>query len=195
MRTPEWVGHALPPWNLKLRIAGVALLVAVAYGCYSLSHAVRSFFWSLVERRDAIAGSLLPVNASLLGFSITSFSVLLSVRSEKKLQVLSRNYPEARNQLWTSLISASWATSLGAVTALVVVVFKSAAFADRVQSLLAAILFTMEAFVAVTFVGVLAVIQSLVWMLLPADEPAPRQRSVVEPPQSDFTIGVETDDD
>lgn len=173
----ELIGEILSPWPLKRKISALAI-VGVAYLLtYSFAGAVRQFSWSLVERRDAIAASLLPVNASLLGFSITSFSVLLSVRKDEKLVQLSDNFPRASRQLWTALISASWATSAGALTALAVVLLKNPALPQRIQSALTAWLFLTEGYVALTFFGVIAVIQSIVTMLIPREDKAPTDTS------------------
>src|SRR5437868_9777400 len=117
MKILEALGPVLPPWRTKLKAIAVAVISLVVLVWIVESDAARRFWQTLVERRDGIAGPLLSVNASLLGFSITSFAVLLSVRKDEKFAKL-QEFERASGQMWDSLISASWATGVGALTAL-----------------------------------------------------------------------------
>jgi hypothetical protein len=194
MSTLDKIGKALPPWPTTGKVAAVslgALAVALSILC---SPAASRFWASLVDRRDGIAGSLLSVNASLLGFSITSFAVLLSVRKEDKFAQLEK-IEGASRQLWTALISASWATGLGALTALLVLVIKSPVLEPWFQNALAATLFVVTSYVALTFVGVIAVIHTLVIILRPE---VVKEKAVITKPEAEnagFELGGPADDE
>jgi hypothetical protein len=166
MKFLETIGYALPPWRARVKAAVVAASSLGALVWIVKSHQAHQFWQTLVDRRDVIAGPLLSVNASLLGFSITTFSVLLSVRKDEKFAKI-QDFERANDQMWGALIAASWATGACALNSLLVIVLKGPAFADWFQNLITASLFAMMMYVALTFVGVIAVIQALVWILRP----------------------------
>lgn len=166
MKILERFGSALPPWPAKAKAYAVAIASFIAFIWIVRSDAAHHFWLTLVDRRDAIAAPLLSVNASLLGFSITSFAVLLSVRKDEKFAKL-QEFERASRQMWDALISASWTTGVGALTALLVIILKSPLLADWFQSVLTVSLFVTMSYVALTFVGVIAVIQALVSILRP----------------------------
>lgn len=191
MRFSDRIGPVLPPWRAKVKLCVVALFTIGALGWISRSNVASGFWLSLVARRDALAGSLLSVNASLLGFSITSFSVLLSVRKDEQFAKLQK-FENASRQMWGALISASWATGVGAITALLVIVLKGPNLADWFQSVLAAALFITTFYVILTFVGVVAVVQALVLILRPVHISKP---SAPQPPETAFqTLGPPSED-
>jgi hypothetical protein len=162
----ERIGPALPPWSTAISTAVTTVATVAVASWVWLSSDAKSYWLSLVERTGAIAGTLLSVHASLLGFALATFAVILSVRRDKELQDLAK-FEHATVQMWGALSSASMATGMASVVSLFVMLFNGAVFATWFQYVLAASLFVTTFYVTLTFVGVLTVVHSLVIMLRP----------------------------
>lgn len=172
----EKIGPALPPWSATVSTITTAVVGIAVWLWVVLSQQANAYWEGLVARTGEIAGTLLAVHASLLGFALATFAILLSVRRDKEVQDLAQ-FEHATRQMWGALSGASMATGVASVVSLFVMLFNGAAFANWFQYLLAASLFVTTFYVTLTFVGVLAVVHSLVIMLRPkATRPRPPRR-------------------
>jgi hypothetical protein len=169
---------ALPPWSQTKKATTVAIVAGLlALEVFRGSHQARVFWLSVVDRRDNIAAMLAGVHASLLGFAIATFAIILSLKTDDKFSKLS-DFREANRQMWTALVGASWATACGAFIAIVTMVAVSKAMENWFAELLTGLMFLSTFYVALSMVDVLAVIQAIVIILRPKTLPQINQKSV-----------------
>jgi hypothetical protein len=167
MRKLDRYGHLLPPWPTMPKLVTCAVATGAAVVWLANSAPALHVWSSLVSRRDVLAGTLLSVHASLLGFAVATFAIILSVRGDEKFARL-EEFKYASRQMWDALNSASWATAAASLNALIVMVLTSGQFAPWFEHVLAASVFITTLYVVLTMSGVLAVVHALVVILRPA---------------------------
>lgn len=164
------IGPALPPWSTRAKLTTTAL-TALTVALWVARDSPATKVWSsIVERRDSIAGTLLSVHASLLGFAVATVAIIISVRGDPSFAQLEK-FQHASYQMWDALNSASWATGVASLTSLFAMIFAKDTFAGWFENMIAASLFVTTFYVTLALVGVLAVVHALVIILRPPKAP------------------------
>jgi hypothetical protein len=195
MRNLDRYGYLLPPWPTVPKLVTCAIVSGLVIVWLSTSASALHVWWSLVARRDALAGTLLSVHASLLGFAVATFAIILSVRGDEKFSQLEK-YEDASRQMWDALNSASWATGAASLDALVVMVLTAGRFVPWFEHVLTASLFITTLYVALALVGVLAVVHALVTILRPASRVSATNKNTASPsdPTAFQSLGPPSED-